>query len=191
MDIIRAGDYQLLILSWKDIIKLVDKLTEKIISSYKPNTIVGVLRGGMIIANLISDNIDLKEIYAIGCKSYYDINKRNIVKIYHPLILEKLSDRKVLLVDDVSDTGNTLETAINYILKPKEPEELKSATIYIKPWCKIRPDYYLKETRAWIVYPWERYETMRLIKSKINNKKTLKKIHKIFKEKLGINKAFL
>jgi len=191
MDTIRVGDYQFLIISWKDIIKLVDKLSEKIISSYEPNTIIGVLRGGMIIADLISDNIDLKEVYALGCKSYYDINKRNIVKIYHPLILEKLIDRKVLLVDDVSDTGNTLETAINYILKPKEPKEIKTATIHIKPWCKIKPDFYLIETKAWIVYPWERYETIRLIKSKINDKKTLKKIQKIFKEKLGVNKAFL
>jgi hypothetical protein len=44
MDTIRVGDYQFLIISWKDIIKLVDKLSEKIISSYEPNTIIGVLR---------------------------------------------------------------------------------------------------------------------------------------------------
>lgn len=154
-------------LTWRDIEERADALCRKIISEYSPDTIVGILRGGTIIANFVSDFLDLKEVYVIGCRSYQNTNRSEKVKIYHGLTLNKLTGRKVLLVDDVSDTGNTLDTATRYILRPKEPRTVKTATIHIKSRTKFVPDFYVEKADAWIIYPWERHESARLILPRI------------------------
>lgn len=73
---------------------------------------------------------------------------------------------RVLLVDDVADTGKTLAAATSYI-SMHGPEEVKTATLYLKPWSMLQPDYYGEVTDAWIIFPWERMEAVReLVKEK-------------------------
>jgi len=117
----------------------------------------------MIIANLISDLLQTQEVYAIGCRSYFGKDRSEEVRIYHDLILRELRNRKVLLVDDVSDSGNTLITAVNHVIMPRSPSELRTATIHIKPWTSFIPNYYVDQTDAWIIYPWERIESVKLL----------------------------
>ena len=74
--------------------------------------------------------------------------------------------RRVLLVDDVSDTGDSLMLAKEHVLAGS-PGELKVATLHIKPWTSLRPDYHASETEAWIVYPWEPVESIRSIAAKL------------------------
>ncbi|MFB0523573.1 MAG: phosphoribosyltransferase, partial [Candidatus Bathyarchaeia archaeon] len=81
-----------------------------------------------------------------------------------PLITQPVSvsvrNKKVLLMDDVADTGKSLRL-VRAHLKEKGATEVKIATIYYKPWSVVIPDYYAKETRSWIIFPWERKETIR------------------------------
>lgn len=154
-------------LSWEDVERLTDRLASSIAERFYPDTLVGILRGGMIVANLLSDLLDLKEVYPIGGRSYIGIGQRVEVKIYHNLYLNNLKERYVLLVDDVSDTGNTLTTAVDHILKPREPSKLKTATLHVKPKTSFFPDFYAEIVDAWIIYPWERNETVRLLAPKL------------------------
>ncbi len=163
MDIYRLGESKYLKISWKMLEELVEELAEKIISSYRFDTLIGVLRGGMIVAHLLSDILSIDEIYPIGCSSYTDIYKRSQVRVYHPLIIDDLSDRKVLIVDDVADSGETLKTIIEQLIIPKNPLDYRTATLHIKPWSKFKPDYYVRIADAWIVYPWEKYEMIKLL----------------------------
>jgi hypoxanthine phosphoribosyltransferase len=78
-------------------------------------------------------------------------------------MLKDLGGRDVLLVDDVADTGSTLETAVEKILKPRNPRTVRTATLLIKPWSKSKPDYTAASTDAWVVFPWERMETVRAV----------------------------
>ena len=169
MAIITFDGQKFLTLSWEDIEELVDRLYLKLSSSYAPDVIIGIMRGGMIVANLLSDLYQTQEVYAVGCRSYIGTSRKE-VRIYHNLVLDNLSGRSVLLVDDVSDTGNTLTTAVDHVLQPRRPEEIKTATLHIKPWTSNIPDFYVEKTDAWIIYPWERMESVRILGAKMLEK---------------------
>ena len=158
-----VGGRKFLILSWADIEKLVENIEEELgRDGYRPDTLVGILRGGMIVADLLSDLLNIREVYVVGCKSYAELSAGE-VRLYHDLLLKDLGGRDVLLVDDVADTGSTLETAVEKILKPRNPRTVRTATLLIKPWSKSKPDYTAASTDAWVVFPWERMETVRAV----------------------------
>jgi len=163
MKIFEVGGVKYLQLSWKDVEELVESLGEKVLAEYDPDVVVGILRGGMTVAHLLSDVLGLRIIYPIGCSSYVDVAKRFKVNVYSPLALRDLSGKRVLLVDDVADEGLTLKAVIEQEISPKNPLEIKVATLHMKPWCKFKPDYFIQLTDAWIVYPWERREVVRQV----------------------------
>jgi hypothetical protein len=73
-----------------------------------------------------------------------------------------VAKKKVLIVDDVADSGNSLKVVKEHVLQ-QGAETAKVATLYYKPWSVVKPDYYEKETSKWIVFPWDRKETVRRI----------------------------
>ncbi|MEM1601131.1 MAG: phosphoribosyltransferase family protein, partial [Sulfolobales archaeon] len=71
-----------------------------------------------------------------------------------------------LIVDDVADSGKTLQITIE-LLQLYGPKEIKTASIYVKPTTIVIPDFYVAETNAWIIFPWEYAEVLRnIVKSK-------------------------
>ncbi|MEM4021520.1 MAG: phosphoribosyltransferase [Nitrososphaerota archaeon] len=163
MRLFEVGGVKYLHLSWKDIEDLAEKLADSISAGYKPDVVVGILRGGATVAHLLSDFLNIRTIYPIGCNSYVDVAKRFSVKVYSPLALSDLSGKRVLLVDDVADEGLTLKAVVEQEIAPKNPLEVKVATLHMKPWCKFKPDYYVQMTDAWIIYPWEKREVARQV----------------------------
>lgn len=163
MDIYRLGESKYLRVSWEKLEELVEDLAEEIMSKYEFDILVGILRGGMIVAHLLSDILGVDEIYPVGCSSYIDIYQRSQVRIYHPLIIDNLEGKKVLIVDDVADSGETLKKIVEKVISPKSPKDFRTATLHIKPWSIFKPDYYVEKVDAWIVYPWEKYEMIKLL----------------------------
>lgn len=150
-----------LTLTWSDIESLVEKLSEKISKKFSPDVIVGILRGGMIIANLLSDFLNVPEVYAIGCKSYLGVEEKGSVTIYQHLPV-RLDGKLVLLVDDVADSGDTMRYVTQY-LEELNPKKVMTATLHIKPHTTFFPDFYVDVINAWIVYPWELNEFVRVM----------------------------
>ncbi|KON33185.1 MAG: hypothetical protein AC479_05435 [miscellaneous Crenarchaeota group-6 archaeon AD8-1] len=152
--------------TWKQIHKMLIKQSKKILSDhFIPNIIIAVTRGGWIPARLLSDLLEVHNITTIGIKSYSNI----ATKMNQPIINQKLkiliSGKKILLVDDVADSGESLQLAKKHILKQNNVE-LKIATIYKKNKSKIDPDYYEKTIKNWIIFPWEIKETSRKLLEK-------------------------
>lgn len=154
---IRAGDLL------NDSIKLALDILD---DGFKPTHIVGVWRGGSPIAIAIHEVMGLAgletEHLAIKANSYTSIGKRDsIVKVTGlELLLNTLSgDDKVLLVDDVHDTGLSLDKIIGEILRLCESKpEIRSATPYFKPEnnkTNRNPDYFIHTTNDWLVFPHE------------------------------------
>ncbi len=69
------------------------------------------------------------------------------------------------MVDDVSDQGDSLLALID-LLRRDGAADVRTATVHFKPWSKLRPDFFVVETDSWIIYPWELYESIRLILEK-------------------------
>lgn len=161
MEVFEVGGYRYLKVSWERLEELVEELAEKISVDYRPDILIGILRGGMTVAHFLSDIMGYDEIYPIGCTSYVDVREKRGLRIYNPLILKDLSGKRVLVVDDVADSGGTLREIVDMEVSPKNPLEVRTATLHIKPWSTFKPDYYVEVTDAWIVYPWEKHEIMR------------------------------
>lgn len=152
---------KLLHLSWDDVQRLSEGLAEKVRkSSFQPEIIVALGRGGFIPARILCDRLDVKGLASMGVGYYRDIGEREREpRILYPLNAN-VKDGSVLLVDDVADTGHSLQLAVGHILG-KGAKEVRVATLHYKPWSTFHPDFYMEETEAWVVYPWERLEATR------------------------------
>ena len=102
---------------------------------------------------------------------YKDIGVRNKQpRITQPVTMEVVGKR-VLVVDDVSDTGYSLRAVANHLHR-KPVKELRVCTIYMKPQSIFRPEYYARTTRKWIIFPWERLEAVHLISRRFKDDRT-------------------
>ncbi|MEM2757602.1 MAG: phosphoribosyltransferase family protein, partial [Sulfolobales archaeon] len=108
----------------------------------------------------------INSVEAVGVKFYKGIGEHHEKPIItHPLTAD-VNEKKILIVDDVADSGKTLQIAIE-LLQLYGPKEIKTSSIYIKPTTIVVPDFYVAETDSWIIFPWEYAEVLRnIIKSK-------------------------
>jgi len=149
-------------LTWHEIEKSVEALSVVIREEYDPDTIVGVARGGLIPSVRLSHLLNDLLMRVVHVKYYEDVDEtREEPEIFWSDV-EKL-EGKVLVVDDVADTGSTLEVVLDH-LEDRAEDELKICTIAYKPSSKIEPDYFIYETSKWIVFPWEEAPVKRKVK---------------------------
>ncbi|ALL00104.1 phosphoribosyltransferase [Pyrodictium delaneyi] len=163
--------------TWREVEEGCARIAEEISAKgVKVDVIVGVLRGGWIPARLLSDYLGTPAMGALEVKFYRGIGEtaeRPVVT--QPLIVD-IRDKVVLVVDDVADTGKTLNIAINF-LTHYGPRKIFTAALYLKPWSMHRPDFYAEETDAWIIFPWDKAETVEeLVKKKGLSLETVSKI---------------
>ncbi|WP_185836221.1 phosphoribosyltransferase [Candidatus Korarchaeum cryptofilum] len=145
------------------------RIAEKIVESkYEPELIVAILRGGVVLARLLSDLLNIREIKVMRVIHYDALESKKVAEIVEPINC-RLDGMKVLLVDDVADTGESLIVARDHLLE-RGASEVKIATIHYKPWSKLKPDYYSEETEAWVVYFWEYAETVKYFLRKFQDK---------------------
>lgn len=173
--------------SWDELYWKIIILSEMIIKDkFSPDVIVAIARGGWIIGRIISDLLGQPSVANIRIIFYKDVYETEPEpRIIQP-VSEDVSGKKVLIVDDVADTGLSLLAAISH-LREKGASEIKTATVYCKPWSKIKPDYFVEETDAWVIFPHELRETIEklYIRWKSENKSLSWMINQLIK--FGIN----
>jgi len=153
--------------SWEDIENMTKKLGEKIKKSrFKFDWIVGISRGGLVPARLLSDYFDCLKVAIMRVEFYESVGKtKDFPRITQPLQVT-VKGKNVLVVDDVADTGRSLVVAKDHI-KRKGAKQIKIATLHYKPISIFKPDFYIMKTNAWIIYPWEKMETERKLRKKV------------------------
>jgi uncharacterized protein len=154
-------DYE--VVPWKQIYKMVISQASKIChSSFKPDVLVGMSRGGWIPARILSDLLENSNLANVRVESYLNINE----SINQPRLTQRISvdvvGKTVLVVDEVADSGKSLRLVVNHISE-LGAREVKTATLFYKQCCTLRPDYFEKTTNHWVVFPWEFKETFRQI----------------------------
>lgn len=148
------------VLSWNEIHKLTLILAKKIVESgYMPDVIIGIMRGGWIPARILLDYLNIPILATIEIKFYKGIGEtRERPIIIHPLVVD-IRNKRVLIVDDVVDTGKSMSIAIE-MAKLGGAYSIKTAALVVKPWSVLEPDYYAMKSDKWIVFPWEIRETI-------------------------------
>jgi hypoxanthine phosphoribosyltransferase len=147
--------------SWNQIYTLLLNLAETIQKSgFEPDVIVGVSRGGLLPARVISDLLENHNLANVATMFYNGVGETKTKPVITQPVSVPVKDRKVLVVDDVADMGESLKLVDSH-LKKQGASTVKIATLYYKPWSTVIPDYYGKMTRCWVVFPWERKETVR------------------------------
>jgi uncharacterized protein len=140
-------------ISWSEYGNLAEALAEKVRANGKKyDLVVGIARGGIPIAMVVSDHLNVK-IDFINVKSYNDIGKRTAPRILSTLT-EGVAGKDILLVDDLVDQGDTMDFLTRY-LDDQKPKSLETAVMFKKPWSKTDPDYFLETVSEWIVFPFE------------------------------------
>ncbi|KXH71545.1 MAG: hypothetical protein AM326_11700 [Candidatus Thorarchaeota archaeon SMTZ-45] len=149
-----------LILSWQDVYNLTLQLSERIVNSgFVPDVIVGIARGGWIPARILSDVLYASALQNVRIEYYTDVGiKGKAPQITQPLT-GSMEKKNVLLVDEVADTGDTLQHAINHV-KELGAASVRSAVLHYKPTSIVKPDYFMVKTSSWTVYPWENRESI-------------------------------
>ena len=161
-----ASQLEFEIPSWHQIYELLLNLASTVRKSgFEPEIIVGVSRGGSPPARVISDLLENPNVASVAAEFYVGVAETKGKPVITQPVSVSVKGKKVLVVDDVADTGESLRLVRSH-LEEQGATEVKTATIYYKPWSVIIPDYYKKETRSWIIFPWERKETVRKIVEK-------------------------
>ena len=145
--------------SWKQIYRMLVEIAHRIKrDGYKPDMVMGVLKGGLIPARIMSDLLRIDEIGIIGVKFYKGISTREAKPELTLPPTPSVSGKRVLVVDDVIETGRTIQLVLDELYR-YGVKEVKTTTLYVKKWSPILPDYYYRITDKWIVFPWEIVET--------------------------------
>jgi hypothetical protein len=161
-----ADGLQFEIPSWDQIYELLLNLADRIRrTGFKPDVIVGVSRGGWPPARVMSDLLENPQLANVTAEFYVGVAETKSEPVITQPVSVSVSGKKVLVVDDVADTGESLRLVREH-LGEQNATEVKIATVYYKPWSVLVPDYYGKETSSWIVFPWERKETVRKVVEK-------------------------
>ena len=161
-----------LIIDWNNYNKIVESLAIQIHESgYKPTLLVGIMRGGAPMIDLLSRLFKLKCAY-LAVESYsgkgVEDEQGEIVFSREMSSIAKNMGGRILLCDDLSDTGITLNKSVDW-LKKYEPiknkiEDIKTATLFKKKQSTFEPDFCATKLpdNPWIVQPFEIYEELRI-----------------------------
>lgn len=154
------SDTRFLTVDWDFIYSSLFNIAENINrSGTNVQVIVGVLRGGWIPARILSDLLNVPDVGAMEIKFYKGIGDRGERPIVSQPLIFNVKDKEVLVIDDVADTGKSLQTAIT-LIGLLGAKSVHTATIFLKPWSTFKPDFHYAVTDKWIVFPWELREVI-------------------------------
>ena len=162
----------ILVISFNEYVDIVEKLTVQVSKNYKPTVLIGIMRGAAPIIDILSRILKLPTAYLV-IQSYHGKgmeDKQGDLTFARDLssIAKNKDFQKILLVDDLSDTGLTLNKSIEW-LKKYDPikdhiQEIKTACLWKKKSSTFTPDFcpVMLDSDPWIVQPTEHFEEIRI-----------------------------
>ena len=143
------------VLTWQGFGDANRELAQTIVDSgFEPDIVIAVARGGMIPGGALTYAMGCKLTDAINVEFYTDVHETlpDPVLLAPMLDVEAVTGKKLLVVDDVADSGRTLDLVIK--LLEGFGAEVRSVVLYAKPTTIVEPTYVWRHTDKWIVFPW-------------------------------------
>lgn len=172
---ISVGGINYIAPSWEQMGKLIFELGKQIIKTGKKyDWIISIAKGGWTWSRTLADYLNMDNVASVKAKLYTDIGKRQLFSLEQELpAAVNIKDKKVLLFDDVTDSGKTLKKVKDYLIK-KGAINITTASLFYKPKSVLKPDFFSFKTSAWIVFPHEIREFINLTSKKFKKKDYIK-----------------
>tara|TARA_A100001037_G_scaffold244817_1_gene225864 strand:+ start:49168 stop:49632 length:465 start_codon:yes stop_codon:yes gene_type:complete len=123
----------------------------------KFDSVVGVSRGGLIPATIMAEKMQVRQLRTVGVRSYQlsGLGKRTKSVLYQSCAPYLVGD--ILVIDDISDTGETFKFLMNHFGKNKQINKIITCSLFVRRSTSFVPDYYHTDIvgNEWIVFPWE------------------------------------
>ena len=156
--------------SWDQVYDMLIELAKRVKDSgFRPDLIVGVCRGGWAPARVMSDLLENANTASIRIEFYLAPGVTARKPVISQAIMVPVKGANVLVVDDVSDTGESLKVSVEH-LDVCGARAIKTATLYYKPQSIFKPDFFMVQTEQWIIFPWERLENTRRLLDEVEKK---------------------
>ena len=137
-------------INWNEFEEHVEMLLNKI--DYDPDLVMCIWSGGLLLGKLVSERLK-KPLAIISAKSYNGKEKGSV--IVGNISSTEVIAGKVLLVDDLADSGETFWNVLDRLKVFEDIKEVKTATLFYKNKSNHIPDYHVKEVNDWVVFPYE------------------------------------
>jgi hypoxanthine phosphoribosyltransferase len=123
-------------------------------SGYRPDIILSIARGGLFVAGALGYALGVKNLHVMNVEFYTGVDERLDIPMILPPVpdLVDFADFKVLIADDVADTGATLELVKEFCAG--KVAEVRCAVLYEKPRSTVQCEYVWRRTDRWITFPW-------------------------------------
>ena len=144
--------------SWTDHVEGINAIGEMILDNgWKPTAILGISRGGLIAAAMLSYMLDVRLIQAVRVQHYDEQHNKletgpQFVDGPEPFATLSITTERLLIVDDIIDTGETLNL-VHQAVRP-HADEIKIAALYVRSNQKHSADWFWKVEDKWVVFPW-------------------------------------
>jgi len=157
----------------------------------KPTVIIGLTRGGWVPARLLCDHLHVKKLYAVKTEHWGVTANQDGKALLTQELNAPIENEDVLVVDDITDTGESLKLAIAH-LQEMHPKTLRTVTLLHITHSKFEPDFYsvrvLEVEWTWFVFPWNLHEDLRtLLPKTLDEGKTEGDVSRAFKEQFQID----
>ena len=143
------------VLTWERYGAAATELGERVrASGFAPDIVLGIARGGLVLAASLAYTLECKNLFTMNVEFYTGVGTTLDAPVMLPPLLDTadLVDMSVLVVDDVADTGKTLELVTDFCRG--HVAETRSAVLYEKPTTVVEADYVWRRTDLWIDFPW-------------------------------------
>ncbi|MCK4874559.1 MAG: phosphoribosyltransferase [Sulfurimonas sp.] len=124
-----------------------------LVKEFDFDAIVGIARGGLTLSHVMGEGLDIRQVQSIRTELYDKTDKRDQISIFGKCDLK--SAKKVLVVDDIADSGDTLKAIMEYLESDFKDVEFKSATLFYKKTSIYEPNFWINEAVEWIDFFWE------------------------------------
>jgi hypoxanthine phosphoribosyltransferase len=151
------------LMSWEGLGEGARALAEQVAADgYRPDIVMGIARGGLLVAGAVAYALGLKNTFTVNVEFYTGVDERLEMPMILPPVpdLVDLGEARVLIADDVADTGQTLALVKDFLAG--RVAEVRVAVLYEKPRSAVRCEYVWRRTERWIVFPWSAREPVPL-----------------------------
>ncbi|MFB6234084.1 MAG: phosphoribosyltransferase [Halopenitus sp.] len=156
-------DFTCTITNWEYIYGLCRNVSNQVKrAEFEPDVVVALARGGWFAGRCLCDFLGLNDLTSLKMEHYVGTaEKADEPQVRYPMPEGSVEDKDVLIIDDIADTGGSIERAQEYV-NERNPNEVRTATLQLLQTSEFDPDYVGEQLEewAWIVYPWNFIEDM-------------------------------